>query len=211
MFKRAPSMDQAAIDALIEVDIGKSKAIREFLGARRAQQRRANYHVQLRNDPFALPELPELDIPGLNPGHYAQSNPGRDERRRLVAGARFEWFGPPWDSPICHAGPRQRQLPRGLCFGCETPFFEGDQGLALVQTEPEVTTFFHRVCFPVWLKTRLLSLDLGEVLMAIAEQRIVRASDRAGSDRAASVARVAEVEAANTPGDAWENPSWEEP
>ena len=246
MFKRAPSMDQAAIDALVAGVVDKSKAIRELalrnagavrvreekekshaegalgiyerarrqaeLGTRQVQQRLGGYHARLLNDPFALPELPELDIPGLNPGYHATpSIPGPAERRWLVDHARFEWFGEPWDSPLCRVNPRRRRVPEGRCFGCETPFWEDDQGLALVQTEPEVTTFFHRGCFPVWLKTRKLSLDLGEVLVAIAEQRIVRASDRAGSDRAASEERIRAVEAANAPGDAWESPSWEEP
>lgn len=251
-FKRQPSMDQAAIDALIGGDVDKSKAIRKLalrnagavrvreekelthaedamgiyerkmraleLGAREhatklGEQHVRRYHVQIR-DPFALPdlpELPELDIPGLNPGYHAPRIPGPEERRRLVGNARFEWFGAPWDSPLCRVNPRRRRVPEARCFGCETPFWEDDQGLALVQTEPEVTTFFHRLCFPVWLKTRRLSLDLGEVLVAIAEQRVVRASDRAGSDRAASEARIRAVEAANAPGDAWESPSWEEP
>lgn len=249
MFGRQPSMDQAAIDALVAGEVDKSKAQRELalrnagavvqrtdrerrdalsdyeravrrldLAARQRQQRLGVPPRQRglceSDDPLSLPELPELpELPGLLESSRQMEERMRPEieKRRLALHARFEWFGARWDSPICHVNPRRRELPRGRCFHCDARFAGEDQGLVLVQSEPEAETFFHRKCFPAWMKKRRLPLDLGEALVAIGEERVVRASARAASDRDASAERIRAVEEANAPGDAWESPSWEEP
>lgn len=62
----------------------------------------------------------------------------------------MEFFGEPWDAPVCEDTP-QAPTPTGqLCFRCKVPIKDGDQGLLIpyapMTGEPSLEPW-HRLCF----------------------------------------------------------------
>lgn len=46
----------------------------------------------------------------------------------------IKWFGPDWGAPVCRQAP-QVLTPEGLCFMCNDPIQQGNQGLVMLHVQ----------------------------------------------------------------------------
>lgn len=135
-------------------------------------------------------------------------------KRRLVAAEqgvssepRLGWFGKRWDSPLCDTRPACK-MPPGECFGCGCIFRGDDSGVTIMDRAESVP--FHKRCFPKWMRSKQLPLDMRVVADAAIDTRDNAERSAYEADRVASRAREISLVRGYEPGEVWESPSWDE-